>query len=84
MTTVGYGDKAPRTFGGRVVAAFWMFVSIVRTLVEGAGAGRTGRTPGVARPSACNVIGPAMPSAASRLARWYRCSARWVAASKNP
>jgi ABC-type amino acid transport substrate-binding protein len=29
MTTVGYGDKAPRTLGGRAVAALWMFVSIV-------------------------------------------------------
>jgi ABC-type amino acid transport substrate-binding protein len=29
MTTVGYGDKAPRTLGGRVVAALWMFASIV-------------------------------------------------------
>jgi polar amino acid transport system substrate-binding protein len=29
MTTVGYGDKAPRTVVGRVVAAIWMFVSIV-------------------------------------------------------
>jgi ABC-type amino acid transport substrate-binding protein len=29
MTTVGYGDKAPRTLGGRVVAAVWMFVSIM-------------------------------------------------------
>lgn len=29
MTTVGYGDKAPRTAGGRLVALVWMFTSIV-------------------------------------------------------
>jgi ABC-type amino acid transport substrate-binding protein len=29
MTTVGYGDKAPVTFGGRVVALIWMFAGII-------------------------------------------------------
>lgn len=29
MTTVGYGDKAPVTIGGRVVALIWMFASII-------------------------------------------------------
>jgi ABC-type amino acid transport substrate-binding protein len=29
MTTVGYGDKAPRTLGGRIVAIIWMIASII-------------------------------------------------------
>ncbi len=29
MTTVGYGDKAPVTFGGRLVALIWMFAAII-------------------------------------------------------
>lgn len=29
MTTVGYGDKAPRTLGGRLVALIWMFGGVV-------------------------------------------------------
>lgn len=29
MTTVGYGDKAPASTGGRIVALLWMFVGVV-------------------------------------------------------
>jgi ABC-type amino acid transport substrate-binding protein len=29
MTTVGYGDKSPRSPGGRIVALVWMFTAII-------------------------------------------------------
>lgn len=29
MTTVGYGDLAPKTLGGRLVALIWMFASVI-------------------------------------------------------
>lgn len=29
MTTVGYGDKSPRSIGGRVVGFIWMFTAII-------------------------------------------------------
>ncbi len=29
MTTVGYGDKSPRSTGGRIVALVWMFTAII-------------------------------------------------------
>ena len=29
MTTVGYGDKHPKTMGGRIVSLIWMFTGII-------------------------------------------------------
>ncbi|MFU8812083.1 MAG: transporter substrate-binding domain-containing protein [Balneolaceae bacterium] len=29
MTTVGYGDKSPRTLGGRIIGFIWMFTAVI-------------------------------------------------------
>ena len=52
MTTIGYGDKAPETVGGKITALLWMLVSmgltaaltatIVSALGLGSGSGKSG------------------------------------------
>lgn len=39
MTTVGYGDKAPKTVAGQIVGFFWMFAAII--MISGFMAGIT-------------------------------------------
>lgn len=31
MTTVGYGDKVPKTLGGRIIGLIWMFAAVIIT-----------------------------------------------------
>ncbi|MDT0651887.1 ion channel, partial [Autumnicola edwardsiae] len=46
MTTVGYGDKSPRTTGGRVIGFIWMFMAIIMisSLTAGIASSLTART----------------------------------------
>ncbi|MEJ2595521.1 MAG: transporter substrate-binding domain-containing protein [bacterium] len=48
MTTVGYGDKSPRTTGGRIIALVWMFTAIIII---------SGFTAGIASALTVNQIG---------------------------
>ena len=54
MTSVGYGDKVPSTFGGRLVALFWMIVamgvaaSLTATITSAFTADKTGQLTQVA------------------------------------
>ncbi len=53
MTTVGYGDKSPRTTGGRIVALVWMFTAIIII---------SGFTAGIASALTINQIGSSTSS----------------------
>jgi ABC-type amino acid transport substrate-binding protein len=46
MTTVGYGDKSPRTTGGRIIGFIWMFMAIIMisSLTAGIASSLTART----------------------------------------
>ncbi|MCF6190285.1 MAG: transporter substrate-binding domain-containing protein [Cocleimonas sp.] len=41
MTTVGYGDMTPQTVGGRMIALFWMFASLLMVSAVIAGVAST-------------------------------------------
>jgi len=41
MTTVGYGDRAPKTFAGRLITSIWMIVSLITATSLIAGIGST-------------------------------------------
>ena len=77
MTTVGYGDKAPRTVAGRVVALVWMFAALLLTSTF---TGLIASSLAVNR-LASTIRGPGdLPSVAVGVAR-DSASAEWLAGS---